>query len=226
MKSIFHYLIALIYISLPAMRLMAQTEIQSSNDTMHKKMLTNYTGVYAVRPHEKDSHKACRYFFSKGDTLFAQPKGGCKDALVEVSNDLFVFRNGGPYYQFHRNKNGSVRSLEMYDNPDQYTPHQLEFKTALALPKEKHPVVIDAAKLSLLKGKYDFGGGFLVFISVEGNKVYMEIPGEEKEEIFAENEIGFFEKKVDGTVEFIKQNGQVVRMIIRRDEKYEGKKID
>src|SRR5689334_22350886 len=108
MKSIFHYLVVLVYILLPAMQLMAQTEIKSLNDTMRKKVLTDYAGIYAVRPHEKDFRKACRYFFSNGDTLFAQPKGGCKDALVEVSNDLFVFRDGGPYYQFHGNKNGSV----------------------------------------------------------------------------------------------------------------------
>lgn len=111
-------------------------------------------------------------------------------------------------------------------SPPIWSP-QLNPKTALPLPKEKHEVVIDVKKLELLKGKYDFGAGIIMPVTLKENKLYIKQPNQEKEEIFAENDTTFFSKIIDISFEFIKENDKVSGMIvIAGGLRYESKKIE
>ena len=87
-------------------------------------------------------------------------------------------------------------------------------------------MAIDVNKLGQLKGKYDFGGGFIIQVSLEGNKIYIQATGQEKEEIFAENQTNFFLKTVDATIEFLIVNGKVSGMFLNQGGKFEAKKIE
>lgn len=198
-----------------------------------KKTLQGYTGVYAInssfyaKPHQS-GEQLYQYITISGDTLFEQSTGNQKTALSIVGKDLFI--PGGSRtlrFQFHRNEKGQVNSIELYDVPIQTGPHRVQMKTSLPLPKPKQAITLDAKKLLMLKGKYDFGGGLILPVEVEGNRLYFQQPAQEKEEFFAENEINFFSKATDVTIEFT-LNGKVVSGIKVKvqGDVYEGKKIE
>lgn len=215
-----------------ALRVAGQLVTKPLSIRIDRKVLEDYTGVYAM--HRSGSRistnstdeKMYRYLTVKDDTLFSQSKGGSKNPLLNISKDLFAFKNSNTYCQFHRDKKGTLISLEIYSEPIQYGPSELEPKTDIPLPKEKQAVFIDINKLGQLKGKYDFGGGFFIQVSIEGNKIYIQATGQEKEEIFAENESNFFLKTVDATIEFVNISGKVTGMILNQGGKYEAKKVE
>ena len=215
-----------------ALRVAGQFVTTPSFVRIDKKVLENYTGVYAVHRSGKiistnsTDEKMYRYLTIKDDTLFSQSKGESKNALVNITKDLFAFKSSNTYCKFHRNEKDKIVSLEIYSEPIQYGPSELEPKTDIPLPKEKLAVAIDVNKLGQLKGKYDFGGGFIIQVSLEGNKIYIQATGQEKEEIFAENQTNFFLKTVDATIEFLIVNGKVSGMFLNQGGKFEAKKIE
>lgn len=209
-----------------------QVNAKPSFNVIDEKMLEEYTGVYTI--HRSGSRivinstdeKMYRYLTVRGDTLFSQIKGGSKKPLLNISKDFFAFKSGNSYCKFHRNDNGTIRSLEIFNEPIQYGPTELELKTDVPLPKERQAVTVDINKLEQVKGKYDFGGGFFVQVSIEVGKIFMQATGQEKEEIFAENETSFFLKTVDATIEFLYDNGKVTGMVINQGGKYQAKKVE
>jgi hypothetical protein len=95
----------------------------------------------------------------------------------------------------------------------------------MPLPKEKQAVMLDRNKLELLTGKYDFAGN-IILVTLEGNRIYIQLPGLETIEFFAENETNLFSKEITYTIEFIKVNDKVTGMILDTGDKIEAKKIE
>ncbi len=213
-----------------ALHITGQTFPKPISSQTDKKIFADYTGVYALQRFGGNTHadssngEIYEYITQKDDTLFIQPPKYGKVALFEISKDIFVAAYGTQFYQFHRNEKSDIISVEIYDKPIQYGPHQIRLKTDMPLPKEKQSILLDAKKLELLKGKYDFGGGGIAPVIVEENKIYMQM--EDKFEMLAEDETHFFFKDIDGTVEFIKKDGKVTGVIVSRGGKFEGKKVD
>jgi CubicO group peptidase (beta-lactamase class C family) len=210
-----------------ALRVIGQTLIEQSTTYIDTKTLTEYTGVYAIPVPDSSASQKFQYITVKNDSLFSQSPGDFNYNLIYVSKDLFVSQYKHEYHHFQRNEKNEVVSVELYNEPIQLGPRHLNTKTTLSLPKEKQAVIIDVKKLVLLKGKYDFGGGQIVFVTVENNKLYLTRPTEGKDEIFAENDTTFFSKTIDWTWKFIKENDKVSGMIvIAGGSRYESKKIE
>lgn len=216
-----------------ALRMVGQKEARPVAKQINRKTLQGYTGVYAInssfyakpRPSGEPFYQ---YVMLGGDTLFAQSPGNPKVALLPVGKDLFVpvwWANS--YYQFRRNEQGQVTSVELYHAPFQMGPHDVQQKTSLPLPKEKQAIKLNAKKLELLTGKYDFGGGLILPVTIEGNRFYFQQPGQGKEEFFAENDTNFFSKATDVTLEFVLTNNVVSGIKVKvQGAIYEGKKIE
>lgn len=198
-----------------------------------KKALDEYTGVYAISQSfyakaTPPGESLYQYFTVSGDTLFAQSPAYPKGALVNVGKDLFAHAWWtSSYCEFRRDKKGKVISVELYTVPIQTGPRNVQKKTDLPLPKAKQAVTLDAAKLASLNGKYDFNGGFIIAIITEGDRIYFQMPGQGKEEFFAENEMNLFSKATDSTVEFTSENGKISGLIFKvQGTRYPGKKME
>lgn len=212
-------------IALHAARLTLTQPSNAAHTDMKK--LAEFTGVYAIHNIDRNAPQMYQYVTAKNDTLFSQYPGDFNYNLLYVRKDVFISQYRNQYYHFLRNDKNKIVSVELYDEPVQSGPRQLNPKTALPLLKEKHEVVIDVKKLELLKGKYDFGGGIIMPITLEENKLYIKQPNQEKEEIFAENDTTFFSKRIDISFKFIKENDKVSGMIvIVGGLRYESKKIE
>jgi CubicO group peptidase (beta-lactamase class C family) len=196
------------------------------------KQLQTYTGVY--RQHRMGSivtsniskEPMYRYLTLTQDTLFSQFTGGPKTALLPVGKDLFLVKGYDLCLKFIRDKNQHIVFLERQSEPIHYGSYEREAKTTLPFPKEKVVVSLQPMQLQGLSGKYDMGGGYFLTITVQGNHLYIQKPGEEAQEVFAESETKFFLKKVDATIEFRKEESGHVNGITYNPGNYQGKKIE
>lgn len=199
------------------------------------KNINEYSGVYALHADglknvgDSIDKTQYRYFTSKHDTLFTQTTGIIRDTVFFASKDLFIHKNGHLLYQFHRNTEDKIVSVEIYYELIQYGINEVNFKTALSLqlPEEKHAIILNINQLNLLTGKYDFGGGLVLPVTTDGTKIYFQLPGKDKEEMFAKDELNFFFKTSDATIEFVGDKGKIKSMIAKLGgEIHEAKKID
>lgn len=196
-----------------------------------KKQLRQYVGVYRI--HRIGARVATNFtndelFRSvtiQNDTLYSQTPGSFKEMLTCIGKDLFRFENG-IRLRFNRSKNGNIESLETWFDPLTHGPTELEVKTSLPLPKQKIAVPIDAKILELYKGKYTIEQGYFMEISMHENKLYLNGDGDNKEELFAENETTFFLKSRDVKLEFVKTGGKVTGFVLSEGMKTIGKKMN
>lgn len=210
-----------------ALRFIGQKILKPLAITPDAKELQKYTGVYAF--HHVNAAQEYLLFSVENDTLYAESPGRSKTALLNVGNDLFAHRDENWYYQYHRDKSDSIISIEAYSRElIQYGPHLMGVKSSMPFPKpkEKKEVAIDTRQISILQGKYDFGGGIVVPVTLEGSHIYIQQMGHEKEEIFAEDDRHFFSKSSDLTIEFGISNNIVTEMIVVSGGTYKGKKFN
>ncbi|HEY6554657.1 MAG TPA: DUF3471 domain-containing protein, partial [Vicinamibacteria bacterium] len=80
------------------------------------------------------------------------------------------------------------------------------------------PVKVDAKALDAVVGRYDYGGGKAILtVSREGDRVYAQLTGQPRFEIFAKSETEFFWTVVNAQVTFVKdKDGKVVKGVHRQ----------
>jgi CubicO group peptidase (beta-lactamase class C family) len=89
---------------------------------------------------------------------------------------------------------------------------------------KKEAVVADSV-LQTYTGEYQLTPGILT-ITREGNRLYGQIRGQSKLELFAEKQNKFFSKAVNAEIEFIKDNeGNVIKAILYENGTHEAKKL-
>ena len=93
------------------------------------------------------------------------------------------------------------------------------------MPKEKRSIKLNIIKLQLLQGRYDTGYTILPVI-LEDGKIFMQLPEQNKYEIFSEDDTHFFFDQLDGTIEFIKEKDKVSGLILNLGGPHKGVKIE
>jgi CubicO group peptidase (beta-lactamase class C family) len=195
--------------------------------------LNEYSGVYEVHrvgsriTTNSGKEKMYRFISVVNDTLMSQRTGGSKTALIPTGEDTFCFSGSNNLVRFHRDSKGKVISLEIYSEPVNYGPNELEPKTDLQLPNSRIAIQLNEEQLAKFKGKYDFGGGLFMDILLEAGKLYLYIAGQDKVEMHAESELSFFFQEVDASITFqLGENNRVTGMIFKQGVEYTGTKIE
>ena len=213
-----------------ALRISGESLPKPNSYNPDKKTLNEYTGVYALQRGggntsvDTANGQLYSYIILTNDTLFVKLPVYGKVPILPVGKDVFVTAWDNPYYRFHRDNKGKIISAQIYNQPMQTGPAEVRVKTNLPLPKEKKAIQLDIKQLALYKGKYNFGGGAIAAVTLDGDKIFMQL--EDKFEILPEDETHFFFKGSDDTVEFVMTNGKVTSAIVTRGGKYEGKKVE
>ena len=86
-------------------------------------------------------------------------------------------------------------------------------------PTRTHQVVaVDPAIYDQYTGKYKLGPGAIFTIRREGDRLFAELTGQEKYEIFPQSQTDFFYKVVDAQLTFHKdQDGKVTYLILHQN---------
>ena len=96
----------------------------------------------------------------------------------------------------------------------------------IQLPKQRIPLVVSPKELKNYAGSYRVNAEITIVISLEGNKLMAQATGRPRMELFAEKENFFFVKEHNAQIEFIKEQNQVVKLLLfEGGQRIEAQKI-
>jgi CubicO group peptidase (beta-lactamase class C family) len=93
-------------------------------------------------------------------------------------------------------------------------------------PQEHKAVQADAKTFDAYVGEYELAPDFIITISRDAEKFYLQATSQPRVEIFPESETKFFLKAVDAQITFVKDaTGKVTQLILHQNGDHEAKKI-
>lgn len=182
-------------------------------------ILEEYTGVY------KNQTGNQRNIYVDNGKLISQRLGGGTFEIKAFEKDKFFFEASLTSLEFKRNPQGNVEAAILKTATG--FPEKWE-KTDIPLPEKPREVAVPGEILKNHIGKYELMPGFIIAITLEDGKLMSQATGQDKFEIFAENENNFFLKVVEARLEFIKDDkGKTISLILRQGGmELEGKRVD
>jgi Beta-lactamase class C and other penicillin binding proteins len=93
-------------------------------------------------------------------------------------------------------------------------------------PQEHKAIQVDAKAFDAYVGQYELAPEFIITISRDGDKFYLQATGQPRVEMFSESDTKFFLKVVDAQLTFVKDaTGKVTQLILHQNGDHEAKKI-
>ena len=182
-----------------------------------KEKLAEYLGVYEMENGET------RTVIVENDSLFYVYPMGNRVKLLPFDTDRFFIKNSFSEFTFNRDENSNVVSITGKNTG--YRPSQLrktdkeaELKKEIELPEEL---------LEKYVGKYELMPDFILTISREGNRIFVQPTGQPKEEIFATETHRFFSKNVNAELIFrMDESGNVTGLTLLQNGEHKAPKIE
>jgi CubicO group peptidase (beta-lactamase class C family) len=142
----------------------------------------------------------------EGERLYAQLGGQPRREIFPKSETDFFWKVVDAQVTFVKDKTGKVIKAVHHQNGLTINAPRLE---------DLKEVKVAAADYDVLVGKYDYGEGKTILtVSREGERLFAQLTGQPKCEIFPKSPTEFFWKVVDAQVEFVKDDkGKVVKAV-------------
>jgi CubicO group peptidase (beta-lactamase class C family) len=142
----------------------------------------------------------------EGDHLFAQLSGQQKQEIFPTSETDFFWKVVEAHITFVKDKDGKVVKAIHHQNGLTINAPRLE---------DLREAQVDSAAYDSVVGKYDYGQGKAIMtVTRDGNRLFAQLTGQPKFEIFPKSETEFFWKVVDAQVTFVKDDkGEVTKAI-------------
>src|SRR5664280_577027 len=181
-----------------------------------KATLEQYTGVYE----DVDSNQ--RMITVDSAQLYSQRGGDQKNKISSFARDKFFFQNSFATITFNRNMSGNVAEAMV----EERGATTLWRKTDKPFPVHNE-IKVNPEVLSRYIGEYELAPGFILTVTVEGDRFFTQATGQEKVEVYAESETKFFLKVVEASIEFVKDDtGKFSKLILHQGgQTIEGKRI-
>ena len=140
----------------------------------------------------------------EGDHLFAQLGGQPRYEIFPKSDTEFFWKVVDAQVTFVKDKSGKVMKAVHHQGGQIINAPRLE---------DLKEARVDTAGYDALVGKYDYGNATMT-VTREGDRLFAELTGQPKSEIFPKSPTEFFWKVVDAQVEFVKNDaGKVTKAI-------------
>jgi hypothetical protein len=177
-----------------------------SETPVPENMLDNYTGVYE----DEDGNQ--RMITREGASLYSQRSGGAKNIIRSFASDKFFFDDSFTTLTFNRNSEGKVTGLVVNDRGTLTT----FAKTDKPLPLHNE-IKLNPGILDRYPGDYELTPGFILSVTVEGDRIFTQATGQSRFEIFPESETRFFLKVVEATIDFVAdETGRYNKLILHQ----------
>ena len=148
----------------------------------------------------------------EGARLFVQGGDGEKAEIFLAGNDVFFARDDFTRYTFQRDASGRYMRLEI----DDWGP-QMPAVRDTAPGVVRTAITLDPAVLKAYEGDYELAPGFVLTVTLEGNRLMTQATGQGKVEIFASSPTEFFLKVVNAQITFVKDaTGAVTGLVLHQ----------
>ena len=177
---------------------MEKSESFALDATVDSSVYDDYVGRY-------DYVQAILTVTREGDRLFGQLSGQPKSEIFPKSETEFFWKVVDAQVTFVRNKEGEVTHVIHHQGGREIEAPRLKDEP----PAEVEPAVYDA-----YVGEYDYGHGAILTVMKEDNRLFAQMTGQPKFEIFPKSETEFFWKVVNAQITFVKNDeGEIVKAI-------------
>ena len=151
----------------------------------------------------------------EGGKVFAQLTGQPKFEIFPKSETEFFWKVVEAEVTFVKNEKGAVtKAIHRQGGQTINAPKLEEVKTA----------GLDTKVYDAYTGKYDYGQGKAIMtVTREGERLFAQLTGQPKHEIFPKSETEFFWKIVNAQVTFVKDKSGKVTKVIHEQS---GQKFD
>jgi CubicO group peptidase (beta-lactamase class C family) len=182
-----------------------------------KEKLEEYVGVY------ESADKEIRTLVIDKDSLYYVYPAGNRLKLLPSGEDRFFIKDRFSEYAFNRNQQGKVVSLTAKGTG--YLPLELN-KTDKQIDVKKEVELPDEL-LDKYLGKYQLMPEFILTITREGKRVFVQATGQMRGEIFASEPHRFFSKDVNAEFIFhVDMFDVVTELTLVQNGEHKAKKIE
>jgi CubicO group peptidase (beta-lactamase class C family) len=192
---------------------LASREMPKLDTKMSPKALDAVVGRY-------DYGMAILTVMKEGDKVFAQLSGQPKFEIFPRSETEFFWKVVEAEVSFVKNDKGEVtKAVHKQGGQTINAPRLEDLKTAK----------VDAKIYDDYTGKYDYGQGKAIMtVTREGDRLFAQLTGQPKHEIFPKSESEFFWKVVNAQVTFVRDNsGKVTKAIHEQSgQKFEAPRVE
>ena len=149
----------------------------------------------------------------EGTRLVAQLAGGERLELFPAGGDVFFEKDGFVRLRFERDAGGQAARLIV----DNWGPRPAAVRDTTPEPPAPTAIVIDPATLKAYEGEYQLAPGFVLAVTLEGNRLMTQATGQGKFEIFPSSPTAFFLKVVNAQITFVKDaSGAVTGLVLHQ----------
>ena len=179
-------------------------------------IIDQYPGVY------EDESGSQRLITKEGSDLFSQRSGGAKIKMKQFAKDKFFFDDYFTILTFNRDASGNITGVDA-DDRGVITTYK---KTNKPIPSHAE-IKLSPEVLINYTGEFELSPGFVIAVTLEGDRIFTQATGQSKVEIYPESETKFFLKVVDAQLEFVKdESGKYNKVILHQGGKdMEGKRV-
>lgn len=169
--------------------------------------LNEYTGVYENQKGQQ------RIITVLGNKLFSQLGRGPKSNLKAYQENMFFFEDDAMQtIEFYRNKKGTIQKLLT----KKLNGNETWNKTNKTIP-DSNGIKVNGKILETYVGVYEITNEMNFSVTIEKDRIFVQAPGQDKFEIFADTENKFFTKVNDAEFEFVKDDsGKVTKAILNQ----------
>jgi CubicO group peptidase (beta-lactamase class C family) len=184
---------------------------------VEENLLDQYTGVY------EDETGSQRIITKKESQLFSQRSGGPIYRIRAYAKDKFFFEEYLTLLTFNRNESGNISEVIS----DERGTKSIWKKTSKPLPAH-YEIKLSYDVLVNYRGDYELSPGFVLSVTVDGDRIFTQATGQSKVEIYPESETNFFLKVVDAQLDFVKDDsGRFNKVILKQGGNIiEGKRVE
>lgn len=181
---------------------MGTRESFAVDTTVDPKLYDDYVGRYSY------PQSAVLTVTREGDRLFAQLTGQTGAEIFPRSETEFFSKVADAQFEFVRNEEGKVTHIIHRQAGREFNAPKL---------REEPIAEVDPAVYDTYVGQYDYGPPGILTVTKEGDRLFAQLAGQPKFEIFPRSETEFFWKVVDAQVAFVKnEEGEVIKAIHRQ----------
>lgn len=157
-------------------------------------ILGSYVGVYKI---DEDTE---RVVSAEDGRLYTQRTGGNRLEAFPHSETGFFYKGSHTHFELVKNDSGKVTKMLMYqDGSDEAEP---ALRVSDTVP-EQEVAEIDPAIYDRYVGKYELRPGFVVTVTREEDRIFVQATGQPRFELFPRSATEFFLKAVAAEIVFV-----------------------
>ena len=161
----------------------------------------------------------------EGDRLFTQATGQPKFEVFPESDRKFFVKAFEAQITFDAAVDVHSPGITLHQGGRDMPAKR--FEGEVPAPKERKEIAVDAAILDRYVGRYQLAPNFILAVTREGDRLFVQATGQAKFPLFAETENDFFVKAFEAQITFVAdETGKVTKLILHQAGDQEAKRIE